>query len=271
MLLTDLSSQLLLLTDNKRKLVRSHFINFLKKFYKKAYKKAYKKVYKKMNIEAYIPYCYNEARILLFYYSFFVKKILNKKKYYAYLSAFLNRPKAVIHVKNSSVNTYLTFSVDGKVIYSKSAGALGYRKKYRRIKVAAYKLGRNLASKLVGFIKAHNIQSINVALQGYFRFLNAIISSIKRELSRYIGRSCASVFFWRRRLRDWNRKKKNVALRFRKVFKPTRSQLRYEKHIEEQVKKYRIPVGGLRSLYDYTSIDHGGIKKRVQYSDKRYW
>lgn len=263
MSLIDPSYQLLLFTEKKQKLVKSNFINFLKKLYKKSYKK--------MNSELYIPYYYNEVGILLSHYSFFVKKILNKKKYYNYLSVFLNKPKAVIHVKNSSVNTYLTFSIDGKVIYAKSAGALGYRKKYRRVKVAAYKLGRDLASKLVGFIKVHNIQSINIALEGYFRFLNAIISSIKRELSKYIGESCESVFFWRGRLRDWNRKKKNVELRFRKVFKPTKSQLRYEKHIEEQVKKYKIPVGGLRSLYDYTSVDHGGIKKRIRYSDKRYW
>lgn len=263
MLLVDPYYQVVQFSVMQKKFVKFYIVQSLRRLYRKAYKKVI--------FSTPIIYSYGMINIFIKYYFFYIRRLLTRKKYYNYLSNLINKPRATIHIKNSSVNTYLTFSLDGKVTYAKSAGIIGYRKKYRRIKVAAYKLGQNLASKLGELVKSHNIQSINIALEGYFRFLNAITSSIKRALSKYIGESCQSAFFWRNRLRDWNRRKKNVQLRFRKVYKPTKSQLRYERHIEEQVKRYKVSVGGLRSLFNYTSVDHGGIKKRVRYGDKRYW
>lgn len=250
--------------QNKKKLANYRLLNHVKNIFKKTYKRLNKVI----DVSYLNP---RFVQIFLKRYWLPLGNVLNKKKYFLYLPLLSEKPKATMHIKSTDVNTYLTFSINGNVAYSKSAGAIGYKKKFRRVKVAAYKLGRDLAIKLALILKKYNIYSINIALDGYFRYTNAITSSIKRELSKYISESCKSVFFWRGRLRHWNRKKKNMELRFRQIYKPSRSQLRYEKYIEDQVRKYKVPVGGLRSVYDYTSPDHGGIKKRVRFADKRYW
>lgn len=228
-------------------------------------------------------------------------KVQNKKKY----SFKLKKNKiGRIFIKNTLVNTYLSLTLDKNIVYAKSAGMLGFKKKQRRIKTAAYRLGKDLSFVLARLISERKLGEISFDVKGYSRYYRAIISSIRKTLKR---KSTSSKFSWKSKKYVLNKKKKQFANKklvisrerglkmnrsdriqnkiknfirlkdnvldnlFPKSKKSKKSKIIFSKLKEKGFIKGINVLVFLRKVYDRTSLPHGGIKMSKYSRNNRYW
>ncbi len=224
-----------------------------------------------------VNYSVNEYKSLKDFFIFFFKSsnsfvflLLKKKKY----NFMLDKSKITnIYIKNTLVNTYLSMTINNKIVFAKSSGSVGFKKKQRRVKAAAYKLGKDLSSVLQSLIVNNKIGFLNIILVGYSRYYRAIVSSIRKAIksSVRLRKTADNVAGWKSKLKNWRLKKKVIQYFFKKPFKFTKTQLEYEKYLESQLKRSVGMVLFLKKIYDKTSIPHGGIKRSIYHNNNRYW
>lgn len=204
------------------------------------------------------------CKILIFFF-------LKKKKRYDFI--FDSKKIANVYMKNTLVNTYLSMTVDNKIVFAKSAGLVGFKKKKRRVKAAAYKLGKDLSSVLYLLILENKIGSFHINLVGYSRYYRAAVSSLRKSIKSALKSKKLNVssVVWKNKLKQWRLKKKLIQYFFKKKFKVTKSQLTYEKYLEHQLKKSSGVVFFFKKIYDRTSPSHGLMRKSKTYYNNRYW
>lgn len=193
-----------------------------------------------------------------------------KKKKYDLL--YDNKKKAVLTIKNTLVNTYLSLSINNKIVYAKSTGMIGYRKKQRRIKSASYKLGKDLSLVLKSLISQNKIGSFSINLVGYSRYYRAIISNIRKAIRLGVKSKLIdpNSLFFKKKLKFWKLRKKLIQSVLKKKLKLPRLYLQYEKYLESQFRKH----SGFffkKHILDKTAVPHGTLRPVKNYYNNRYW
>lgn len=197
--------------------------------------------------------------------------LLRKKKRYDFV---LDKQKITnVYLKNTLVNTYLSMTVNNQIVFAKSAGSVGFKKKKRRVKAAAYKLGKELSSVLHLLISNNKVGFFNINLVGYSRYYRAAVSSLRKSIKSALKiKKLNSVSNdWKNKLKQWRLKKKLIQYFFKRKFKATKAQLVYEKHLEAQLKKSAGIIFFLKKIFDRSSPSHGFMKKSKTYYNNRYW
>lgn len=201
----------------------------------------------------------------------FILALLKKKKRYDF--NFDNSKVTNVYLKNTLVNTYLSMTINNKIVFAKSSGLVGFQKKKRRVKAAAYKLGKDLSSLLQSLIYQNKIGYFNINLVGYSRYYRAVVSSLRKTI-RYALKTkkiSSSALDWKNKLKQWRLRIKLIEYFFKRKFKINKTQLDYEKHLESQLKKTAGIVFFLKKIYDRTSPSHGLMRKSKTYYNNRYW
>lgn len=201
----------------------------------------------------------------------FILLLLKKKKRYDFR---LEAKKTTnVYLKNTLVNTYVSMTIDNQIVFAKSSGLVGFKKKKRRVKAASYRLGKDLSSLIQTLIFENKIGSFNINLVGYSRYYRAIVSSLRKSI-KYALKSkkiSSSASEWKTKLKQWRLKIKLIQYFFKRKFKISKGQLNYEKHLESQLKKSTGVVFFLKKIYDRTSSSHGLMRKSKTYYNNRYW
>ena len=197
--------------------------------------------------------------------------LLRKKKRYDFV--FDMQKVTNVYLKNTLVNTYLSMTVNNQIVFAKSSGSVGFKKKKRRVKAAAYKLGKELAVLLYSLIISNKVGSFNINLIGYSRYYRAAVSSLRKTIKSAlkVKKLNNSSNDWKNKLKQWRLKKKLIQYFFKRKFKATKAQLVYEKHLEMQLKKNAGIIFFLKKIFDRTSPSHGFMKKSKTYYNNRYW
>lgn len=200
------------------------------------------------------------------------KMILSFFKKKRYDLFYDNKKKAVFTIRNTLVNTYLSLSINNNIVYAKSTGMIGFKKKQRRIKSASYKLGKDVSLVLKSLVSQNKISSFSVALLGYSRYYRAIISNVRKAIrlgvkSKITDKNSLS---FKKRLRFWKLRKKLIQSVLKKRLKLPRLYVQYERHLESQFRKH----SGFflkKHILDKTSVSHGTLRPLKNYYNNRYW
>ena len=193
-----------------------------------------------------------------------------KKRKYDFL--YDHKKKAVVTIKNTLVNTYLSLSINNQIVYAKSTGMIGFKKKQRRIKSASYKLGKDLSLVLKSLISKNKIGSFSIDLVGYSRYYRAIISNIRKCIRLGVKSKVVDPhsLVFKKKLKFWKLRKKLIQSVLKKKLKLPMLYIQYEKHLESQFRKY----SGFffkKHILDKTSVPHGTLRPVKNYYNNRYW
>ena len=150
---------------------------------------------------------------------------------------------------------------------------LGYKKKQRRIKAAAYKLGKDFSLILKNLISLNKINAFNISLMGYSRYYRAIISNLRKAIKLGVSSKIIdkNTFLLRDKLQLWKLKKRIISSSLKDKLKLPKSFLSYERHLESQLRRNLGLYFFKKKIYDKTSVSHGQMRSMKNYYNNRYW